>query len=284
MWRWVRIAAGITGRGPRERRLRAAVAGRTVLVTGASEGIGAATARRLAAAGATVLLVARTAERLERVRAEIKAAGGRAFVHPADLSSPDAAAALAADLLARHRRIDVVVSNAGRSIRRSVADTAGRFHDIQRTMSLNHLGPVQLLLVLLPAMRVGRRGHIVNVSTAGLSMNTPNWYRRGPGRRLRAAVAGRTVLVTGASEGIGAATARRLAEAGAVVLLVARTASRLEQVRDEIVAGGGVAHVHPADLSVARGGRRAGGGVADAVPPDRCGGQQRRAVDPPWGG
>lgn len=139
--RWARIAAGITGRGPRERRLRAAVAGRTVLVTGASEGIGAATARRLAAAGATVLLVARTVERLEQVRAEIVAAGGRAFVHPADLSSPEAAAALAADLVARHRRIDVVVSNAGRSIRRPVADTADRFHDVRRTMALNHLGP-----------------------------------------------------------------------------------------------------------------------------------------------
>ncbi|MBG0565473.1 SDR family NAD(P)-dependent oxidoreductase [Actinoplanes aureus] len=173
--RWVRIAAGITGRGPRERRLRAAAAGRTVLITGASEGIGAAAARRFAAAGATVLLVARTAERLEQVREEIVAAGGRAFVHPADLSSPDAAAALAADLVARYRRIDIVVSNAGRSIRRSVADTADRFHDIERTMSLNHLGPVQLLLLLLPAMRATGGGHIVNVSTAGLAMHTPNW-------------------------------------------------------------------------------------------------------------
>ncbi|MEV4282922.1 SDR family NAD(P)-dependent oxidoreductase, partial [Actinoplanes xinjiangensis] len=173
--RWVRIGLGITGRGPRERRLRNAVDGKTVLVTGASEGIGAATARRLAAAGATVLLVARTVDRLEQVRDEIVAAGGRAFVHPADLSSPDAAAALAADLVDRHRRIDVVVSNAGRSIRRSVADTADRFHDIQRTIAVNHLGPVQLLLALLPAMRAAGGGHIVNVSTAGLSSRTPNW-------------------------------------------------------------------------------------------------------------
>ncbi|MFC4070536.1 SDR family NAD(P)-dependent oxidoreductase [Actinoplanes subglobosus] len=173
--RWVRIGAGITGRGPRERRLRAAVAGKTVLVTGASEGIGEATARRLAGAGATVLLVARTVERLEQVRADIVAAGGRAFVHPADLSSPEAAAALAADLLDRYRRIDVIVSNAGRSIRRSVADTADRFHDIQRTVALNHLGPVQLMLALLPAMRAAGGGHIVNVSTAGLASRTPHW-------------------------------------------------------------------------------------------------------------
>ncbi|MEU4164328.1 SDR family NAD(P)-dependent oxidoreductase [Actinoplanes sp. NPDC026670] len=173
--RWVRIGLGITGRGPRERRLRKAVAGKTVLVTGASEGIGEATARRLAAAGANVLLVARTVERLEQVKAEIEAAGGRASVHQADLSSPEAAAALAADLVDRHRRIDVVVSNAGRSIRRSVADTADRFHDVQRTNSLNFLGPAQLMLALLPAMRAAGGGHIVNVSTAGLSSRTPNW-------------------------------------------------------------------------------------------------------------
>lgn len=173
---WVRIAAGITGRGPRPRRLASAVAGRTVLVTGASEGIGEATARRLAAAGATVLLVARTVERLERVRDEIVAAGGTAHVHPADLSAPEAAASLAAELVRRYRRIDVVVCNAGRSIRRSVADTADRFHDVERTMSLNHLGPVQMLLVLLPAMRAaGGGGHVVNVATAGLATRTPNW-------------------------------------------------------------------------------------------------------------
>ena len=151
------------------------MAGRTVLITGASEGIGAATAHRLAAAGATVLLVARTVERLERVRAEIEAAGGRAFVHPADLSSPEEAAGLAAELVTRYRRIDVVVSNAGRSIRRSVADTADRFHDVQRTVSLNYLGPVQLLLVLLPSMRANGGGQVVNVSTAGLALRTPNW-------------------------------------------------------------------------------------------------------------
>lgn len=110
---WVRIAAGVTGRGVSPDRLRAAVAGRTVLVTGASEGIGAVTARRLAAAGAVVLLVARTASRLEQVRDEIVAGGGVAYVHPADLSVPAEAAALAEELLTRYRRIDVVVNNAG---------------------------------------------------------------------------------------------------------------------------------------------------------------------------
>ncbi|MEH0843607.1 SDR family NAD(P)-dependent oxidoreductase [Micromonospora sp. CPCC 205711] len=172
---WVRIAAGVTGRGVSPDRLRAAVAGRTVLVTGASEGIGAATARRLAEAGAVVLLVARTASRLEQVRDEIVAGGGVAYVHPADLSVPAEAAALAKELLTRYRRIDVVVNNAGRSIRRAVADTADRFHDLERTINLNYLGPAQLLLVLLSGMRTTGGGHVVNVSTAGLAINAPHW-------------------------------------------------------------------------------------------------------------
>jgi short-subunit dehydrogenase len=172
--RWARIAGGIAGRGPRERRLRRAVEGKVVLVTGASEGIGAASARRLAGAGATVLLVARTVTRLAEVRDGIVAAGGTAHVHPADLSSPQAAAALADELLSRYRRVDIVVSNAGRSIRRSVADTADRFHDIERTIALNYLGPVQLLLALLPVMRT-TGGQVVNVSSAGLASPAANW-------------------------------------------------------------------------------------------------------------
>ncbi|MEJ3749707.1 SDR family NAD(P)-dependent oxidoreductase [Actinomycetes bacterium KLBMP 9797] len=175
MRHWVRVLAGITGRGANPRRLRAAVAGRTVLVTGASEGIGAATARQLAAAGAVVLLVARTAARLEEVRDEIVAAGGVAHVHPADLSVPAAAATLAEELLARYRRIDIVVANAGRSIRRGVSDTADRFHDLERTITLNYLGPAQLLLILLSGMRATGGGHVVNVSTAGLAVHSLHW-------------------------------------------------------------------------------------------------------------
>jgi short-subunit dehydrogenase/acyl-CoA synthetase (AMP-forming)/AMP-acid ligase II len=173
--RLIRIVAGIVGRGPRERTLRRAVAGRVVLVTGASEGIGAAAARRLAAAGAEVLLVARTAARLEQVRDEITTSGGTAHAYPCDLSSPEQAAALAAQLLRRHRRVDVVVSNAGHSIRRSVAETGDRYHDVQRTAAINYLGPVALLLGLLPAMRAAGRGHVVNVSTAGLASPAPYW-------------------------------------------------------------------------------------------------------------
>ncbi|WP_088288472.1 SDR family NAD(P)-dependent oxidoreductase [Kineosporia sp. A_224] len=171
----LRVLAGYAGRDPSAAALRHAVGGRVVLVTGASEGIGAATARRLGAAGATVLLVARTRGRLEAVRREIVAAGGAAHVHPVDLARPEDVGALAAAVLAEHGRVDVVVSNAGHSIRRSVADSAGRFHDVERLIGVNHLGPVRLLLDLLPSMRERGRGHVVNVSTVGLGLPTPSW-------------------------------------------------------------------------------------------------------------
>lgn len=149
-------------------RLAAAVRGKVVLVTGSSYGIGEATAKRLARAGATVLLVARTADRLAIVAEEIQADGGKAFTYPANLAEPTAIEELVAKVLAEHGQVDVLVSNAGKSIRRSVADSYQRFHDIERTNSVNYLGPAKLVLELLPSMRERRQGHIVNVSTAGV--------------------------------------------------------------------------------------------------------------------
>ncbi|GAA1568720.1 SDR family NAD(P)-dependent oxidoreductase [Kribbella sancticallisti] len=149
-------------------RLAAAVRDKVVLVTGSSYGIGEATAKRLARAGATVLLVARTADQLEIVAEEIRAAGGKAFAYPANLAEPAAIEAMVAKVLAEHGHVDVLVSNAGKSIRRSVADSYQRFHDIERTNSVNYLGPAKLVLELLPSMRERRSGHIVNVSTAGV--------------------------------------------------------------------------------------------------------------------
>jgi NAD(P)-dependent dehydrogenase (short-subunit alcohol dehydrogenase family) len=151
-----------------DERLTAAVRGKVVLVTGSSYGIGAATARRLAAAGATVLLVARTQDQLQVVADEIRSRGGSASVYPANLADPAAVADLARTVLAEHERVDVLVNNAGKSIRRSIADTYQRFHDIERTNAVNYLGPARLVLELLPSMRERRSGHIVNVSTAGV--------------------------------------------------------------------------------------------------------------------
>jgi acyl-CoA synthetase (AMP-forming)/AMP-acid ligase II/NAD(P)-dependent dehydrogenase (short-subunit alcohol dehydrogenase family) len=173
--RSVRLLLGATGLGVSDRRLREAVAGKVVLVTGASSGVGKATARRLGAAGGTVLLVARRTELLEALREEIAADGGTAFVHPCDLSDPDRAAALATEVLEQHGHIDVVVSNAGVSIRRWLSQSYDRFADFERTIRINYLGPVRLLLGLLPSMRERGSGQIVNVSTAGVNFPALRW-------------------------------------------------------------------------------------------------------------
>lgn len=154
-------------------RLRAAVSGKTVLVTGASYGLGEATARKLGAAGATVLLVARSADKLAALAAS---SGGRAVAYPADLTDLTAVAALAKKLTENHGPMDVVVSNAGKSIRRSLHLQYDRPQDFERTIGVNYLGPVRLLLGLLPAMRRRGSGHIVSVSTVGvLTAPGPRW-------------------------------------------------------------------------------------------------------------
>ncbi|MBJ7520219.1 MAG: SDR family NAD(P)-dependent oxidoreductase [Solirubrobacteraceae bacterium] len=169
------VVAAVNGRARTgEDELRAAIAGKTVVVTGASYGIGEATARRLAGAGATVVLVARTAERLEELAAEL---GPRAHTYACDLTDEDAVGDLALRLLFEHGPPDVLVNNAGKSIRRSIADSTDRFHDFQRTIGVNYLGPVQLTLALLPAMRERRAGHLVNISTSGVRglPPSPGW-------------------------------------------------------------------------------------------------------------
>jgi NAD(P)-dependent dehydrogenase (short-subunit alcohol dehydrogenase family) len=149
--------------------------GRTVLVTGASSGIGEATARAVAASGATVLLVARRADELERVRAAIETAGGRASSYVCDLTDGAAIDALVARVLAEHGTVDYLVNNAGRSIRRSLALSYDRFHDFERTMAINYFGPVRLTMGLLPAMRAQRFGHVVNIVTWGVQMKAPKF-------------------------------------------------------------------------------------------------------------
>lgn len=153
-----------------DEELRREVEGRTVLLTGASYGIGEATARRLVRAGATALLVARTAERLEELVAELTDAGddGTAVALPCDLTDFDAVGELAARVVADHGVPDVLVNNAGKSIHRSIAASADRFHDFQRTIDINYLGPVRLTLGLLPGMRERGSGHLVNTSTWGV--------------------------------------------------------------------------------------------------------------------
>jgi NAD(P)-dependent dehydrogenase (short-subunit alcohol dehydrogenase family) len=157
-------------------KLRGAISGRTALVTGASYGIGEATARKLAAAGATVLMVARSAERLDDLAASINAGGGQAVAYPTDLTDETAVQALTKQVTETHGPLDVVVSNAGKSLRRSLHHQYDRPHDFQRTIDINYLGPIWLLIGLLPAMRENGRGHVVNVSSVGVRVVPgPQW-------------------------------------------------------------------------------------------------------------
>src|SRR5918996_2151495 len=155
--------------------LEKSVRGRVVMVTGASSGIGKSAAMKIADAGGTVLLVARTPEKLEATREQIEAGGGVAYVHPCDLSDMEDIDRMADEVLAQHGRVDILVNNAGRSIRRSIALSYDRFHDFERTMQLNYFGAVRLILKVLPVMRERKSGQIINVSSIGVQTNTPRF-------------------------------------------------------------------------------------------------------------
>jgi short-subunit dehydrogenase len=159
----------------KDRSLAGAVRGKVVLITGASSGIGRATAIKVADAGATVLLVARSIDKLEETKDEIIAAGGVAHIHRCDLADVDDVARMADEVLTYHGHVDILVNNAGRSIRRSVALSYDRFHDYERTIQLNYLGALRLILALLPTMRARKSGHIINISSIGTQTNPPRF-------------------------------------------------------------------------------------------------------------
>jgi short-subunit dehydrogenase len=159
----------------KDRSLSGAVRGKVVLITGASSGIGKATAVKVADAGATVLLVARSVEKLEETKEEIVSAGGVAHIHRCDLADIEDIERMAAEVLTYHGHVDILVNNAGRSIRRSVALSYDRFHDYERTIQLNYLGALRLILALLPAMQARKSGHIINISSIGVQTNPPRF-------------------------------------------------------------------------------------------------------------
>ena len=141
------------------------LAGQTVVVTGASSGIGAHAARQMAKRGATVCLLARRFDELEQVRDRITSAGGTAHIYPVDLTDAEAADAVIKQLLADHPRIDVLVNNAARSIRRPITESLDRVHDYERTININYLAAVRLTLGLMPRFLEQGHGHVV-VSTS----------------------------------------------------------------------------------------------------------------------
>jgi NAD(P)-dependent dehydrogenase (short-subunit alcohol dehydrogenase family) len=157
------------------RTLSDAVEDKTVLITGGSSGIGAAAAIKIAEAGGTVVLVARTQENLEKVADDVRAIGGTAYVYPCDLSDMDGIAAMADKVLDDLGGVDILINNAGRSIRRSLELSYDRIHDYQRTIQLNYLGAVQLILKFIPGMRERGYGHIINVSSVGVQTRAPRF-------------------------------------------------------------------------------------------------------------
>jgi NAD(P)-dependent dehydrogenase (short-subunit alcohol dehydrogenase family) len=159
----------------RDAGAREALAGRYVVITGASSGIGQVTALKVAQAGGIPVLVARGKDKLEATRATIENRGGTAHVYPCDLSDLEAIDALCDRLAADLPSIDYVVNNAGRSIRRSLRLSQDRFHDFERTMQLNYFGAIRLVMGLVPKLRESGRGHVVNVSSIGVQTNPPRF-------------------------------------------------------------------------------------------------------------
>jgi NAD(P)-dependent dehydrogenase (short-subunit alcohol dehydrogenase family) len=158
-----------------DRSLKGAVKGKVVVITGGSSGIGEAAAIRVAEAGGKVLVVARDEEKLADVRKKITDAGGFVKTYSCDITDLAANDKLAKDILKEFGHVDVLVNNAGRSIRRSLALSYDRFHDFERTMQLNYFACVRLTMNLLPSMTARKDGHVINVSSIGVLTNAPRF-------------------------------------------------------------------------------------------------------------
>ena len=158
-----------------DRSLKGQVGGRVVVVTGASSGIGKATAWKLAEAGATVITIARNKEQLDEVVAEFDAAGLKLHAYVGDLADMASAETVTQLILAEHGAVDVLINNAGRSIRRAIENSFERFHDFERTMQLNYFGALKISMGVLPKMIEQKRGHIINISSIGVLTNAPRF-------------------------------------------------------------------------------------------------------------
>ena len=188
---------------PTEANLRKVLDGKVVIITGASSGIGRAAAGALARSGAHLMLVSRTEAKLKEIQKEIEDEGGEAWIYPTDLSDLDAIGGMLDKVLAEHGRVDILINNAGRSIRRSVEESYERFHDFQRTMQLNYFGAIKLIMGVLPGMIERGRGQIINISSIGAQAFPP---------RFAAYVASK-----GALEGFSRCLAPEVAHHGIVV-------------------------------------------------------------------
>jgi NAD(P)-dependent dehydrogenase (short-subunit alcohol dehydrogenase family) len=159
----------------KDRSFEGAVNGKTVVITGASSGIGRAAAIKIARAGGIPILVARNEEKLKETQTEIERSGGTAYTYSCDISDPESVEKFFAAVFDDHAAIDMLVNNAGRSIRRSVALSYDRFHDYERTIQLNYLGAIRMIMGLLPHMSERKTGHVVNVSSIGVQTSPPRF-------------------------------------------------------------------------------------------------------------
>lgn len=151
------------------------VRGKTILITGGSSGIGRAAAIKIAIAGGNVLVCARGEEELNATVKEIREAGGNCHAYIADISDLAACDELVKQVLAEHGGVDILINNAGRSIRRAIGASYDRFHDFERTMQLNYFGSLRLIMGFLPGMSERHRGHIINISSIGVLTNAPRF-------------------------------------------------------------------------------------------------------------
>ncbi len=158
-----------------DQTLRGQVEGKVVLVTGGSSGIGKAAIRKLAEAGAIAVTIGRDAEALEATRLEFAAAGLNLITRAVDVSNPGQCAELVKFLSENYGGVDVLVNNAGRSIRRGIETSFDRFHDFERTMEVNYFGALRLTMGFLPGMIAKRKGHVINISSIGVLTNAPRF-------------------------------------------------------------------------------------------------------------
>ena len=149
--------------------------GRHVIITGASSGIGRASAIAVAERGATVFALARNGQALDHLIEEIRESGGQAYAFTCDVTDSSSVEHTVKDILGRFGHVDYLVNNAGRSIRRSVVNSTDRLHDYESVMAVNYFGAVRMVLALLPHWRERRFGHVVNVSSAGAQARGPKY-------------------------------------------------------------------------------------------------------------
>ncbi|MEZ5663811.1 MAG: SDR family oxidoreductase [Burkholderiaceae bacterium] len=158
-----------------DRSLKGAVAGKVVLVTGGSSGIGLAAAHKMAEAGAVTVICGRDQDKLDEACAEARDRGYAFEAYAVDLADMADCDRFVQALLADHGGVDYLINNAGRSIRRAIEGSYDRFHDFERTMQLNYFGCLRVTMGLLPGMVARRKGHVVNISSIGVLTNAPRF-------------------------------------------------------------------------------------------------------------